>query len=136
MTEQYKVVFDFAGYGALYDSIDLIKEGLESVYVTSYNQFVNAVNPNFDIWNAEAKSFGFDFSDDPESEYMRYIWKKQNEILMNEMKKDTFIEIKKWEPQGASYEFYVDEYGLFHVLLIGDMLCLGYIDISIHLNKN
>lgn len=136
MTEQYKVVFDFAGYGALYDSIGLIKEGLESVYVTSYNQFVNAVSPNVDVWNAEAESFGFDFSDDPESEYMRYIWKKQNEILVGEMQKDTFVEIKKWEPQGASYEFYIDENCQFHMSLVGDVLGLGYVDISIHLNKN
>lgn len=136
MTEQYKVVFDFAGYGALYDSIDLIKDGLESVFVESYNQYCNAVNPNYEIWNAEAKSLGIMGSDDPESDYMRYIWRKRSEILNHEMTKSTFVEIKKWEPQGASYEFYIDENCQFHMSLVGDMLGLGYVDISIHLSKN
>lgn len=136
MTEQYKVAFDFVGYGALYDSIDLIKDGLESVFVSSYNQYSNAVNPNYDIWNAEARSFGYEVSDDPESEYMFYIWKKQTKVLKEEMTKDTFIEIRRWEPEGATYEFYIDENCQFHMSLVGDVLGLGYVDISIHLNKN
>lgn len=136
MTEQYKVVFDFVGYGALYDSIDLIKDGLKSVFVTSYNQYCNAVNPNFDAWNAEAESFGYEASDDPGSEYMFYIWKKESKVLEEEMTKDTFVEIKRWEPEGATYEFYIDENCQFHMSLVGDMLGLGYVDISIHLNKN
>lgn len=133
--ETYKVVFDFTGYGALYDSIELIRDGLETVFVQSYNQFVNAVNPNFDIWNAEAEVKGYEGSDDPNSDYIRYIQKKQSDVLSNEVNKGIFETIKSMQPDEAAYEWYIDENCLFHMSLVGDILGLGYIDVTTHVEK-
>lgn len=137
MTEmtQYKVVFDWVGYGTLYDSKELFEDAMSGLYVTTYNQFVNSVNPHFDEWNSETEVLGLDGSDDPESEYMKYICKKQNSILNEEMAKGSFIEVKKQQPIGAAYEWYIDEYGRFHMVLIGDLLGLGYVDITTHVEK-
>lgn len=133
--EQYRVIFDYNGNGTLYDSKELFRNGLETTFVQSYNQFVNAVNPHFELWNREAEAFGFDGSDDPNSMYMQFMQRKQSEVLKDEMTKDIFVEIKKWQPQGATYDWYIDEYGQFHMMLAGNMMGLGYIDICVHIEK-
>lgn len=133
--EQYRVIFDYKGYGSLFDSKGLFQDGLENVFVESYNQFIKAVNPNIEMWNAEAEAFGFDGSEDPNSMYMQFMQRKQNETLEDEMAKGVFVEIKRWEPQGAKYQWYIDEYGQFHMMLVGDMMGLGYIDICTHIEK-
>lgn len=135
MMTNYRVVFDWAGYGVLFDSKEYFEEAMSGLYVKTYNQFVEAVNPNFDTWNLETEALGYEGSDDPESEYMQYIQRKQNSVLKDELNKGSFMEVKKNEPIGAGYEWYVDEYGRFHMSLIGDLLGLGYVDVTIHVEK-
>lgn len=132
--ENYKVVFDFDGYGVLFDSKDKFVEGLKSNFVETYNQYTNAVNPNYEIWNSEAEAKGYEGSMDPESEYMKYICIRKNAVLKDEINKGYFETIRKTlTPNGAWYDWYIDENCEFHMTLAGTMLGLGYIDVSIHI---
>ena len=125
--DTYKVVFDWAGIGAIYDFKWMYEELLSTLFVETYNQFADSTNEHLDDWNKEADSKGYEENDDSDSEYRRFLKEKYEETLKEEMNKG-FLKLATTDP---SYEWYIDSDCQFHMRLNGGK-DLGYIDVSIH----
>lgn len=113
METKYVVHFQWTGEGYLFEHKDATDENEQELFVMVYNEYANRTNQKMDQWNQEADDLGYEGSEDPESDYMKFMCGKFQHTLEemdNDFGKGTILSNVGLVRQN----FYVDENAVLH----------------------
>lgn len=129
----YMAKFDWTGEGILMHE-EVLKKSIEGIFVVYYNEYADEANKHIDEWNKEANTLGLKVDSSWDCEYMKFMWQKHYEMLMDMTTSNPLFKLMMLKSDNLmQYEFWLGEEFELHLKLISE--CIGWIDVTFHVEE-